>query len=114
MSPLIAGLIGAGVMYVVAVGVTVIDHPAMDDIFVAPLNGLLCAATFIPVLVWTFIKHVVEPVPLYKQKNPMVCEIIRNSTKIAPNLYFHVDKETKKLTRKIFLFRLEKERKDEK
>lgn len=108
MNPLIAALIGAGIMYLIGVVVTVIDHPAMDDIFVAPINGLLCAAAFIPVLVWTFIKNVIKPVPLYKQGNAMVSEIIRNSTKIGPNLYFHFDRETKNLAKKVFLFRLEK------
>lgn len=108
MNPWIAALIGAGAMYLVAVIITLIDEPWVDDKFTAPLEFLLEAIIFIPVVIWKFFRWTVVPISLERQKDKWVQSVIAESTRLTPTIYFHHDKKAKSWTNKFFLFRLEK------
>lgn len=107
MNPWIAALIGAGVMYVIGCVVTAVDEYWLDDIFVTPANFLFMVVSFPFVIIYGLFRHMVIPVD--RQKNPFVQEVIDESWKIAPGLYFHHDKKAKRVCNKFFFFRLAKE-----
>lgn len=108
MNPWIAGLIGAAIMYVIAVIITTIDEYWVDEKFVAPLDALLLVILFIPMCVWGLFRHVVTPIKKDRQQDSFVKNVIADSVKITPSLYFHHDKKAKRLCNKFFFFRLEK------
>lgn len=106
MNPWIAALIGAAIMYIIGAIITLVDEPVTDDIFVAPLDFVYQVIMFIPVCIWGMFRHVV--IPVNKQENPFVQEVIEKSWKITPRLYFHHDKKASRIHNKFFFFRLEK------
>lgn len=101
-----AALAGAAVMYVIASIVTIADEYRLDNVFLAPICFVVMAITFIPCMVWGFIRHVVSPVP--EQDNEFLQGLIRDSKRIAPNLYYCHDAKAKSLPNRHFLFRVKK------
>ena len=108
MNPWIAALTGAAVMYVIAVIITLVDEPVVDDVFVAPLDFVYQIIMFIPVFVWGLFRHVAIPVNKDRQKDPFIQRMIKESWKITPQLYFHHDKKARRICNRFFFFRLEK------
>lgn len=101
-----ATLAGAAVMYVIASIVTLADEYWLDDKFLAPFSFVGIVVMFIPCMVWGFIRHVVSPVP--EKDNKFLQDLIRDSKRIAPNLYYCHDPKAKSLPNRHFLFRVKK------
>lgn len=108
MNSWVAALIGAGVMYVVACIVTIADEWWLDDKFVAPFSAVGIVVMFIPCMLWGFIRHVVSPIPVERQNDPILRDIIKDAKQITPTLYYYHDRNAKRIVNRRFLFRLKK------
>lgn len=108
MNPWVAALIGAGVMYVIACIVTLVDELWLDEKFTAVFCGVAIVLMFIPCMMWGMFRHVITPVTVSAKNRSFVQETIADSKEVFPGLYFHHDKKAQSLPHRYFLFRLKK------